>query len=156
MSTTVPPCPHCDSVVSANDEFCPSCNAWLAGGATWPAPPKPMPLQPSSKSGNDHENLEPVPLVIPDPTPIMRRLALIRIGLFALTLLLAAVWILAERMIVTRHSWPGWDYTWLVAAALTSLAAVWWLLDLIQRGRSNGWNRWWRFWEQPGDKLVLF
>lgn len=149
MSNRVDGCPHCGRKAKPDEEFCPACGAWLYGGPAWPAPPPPMPAIPARGAGFD-EDAEPVPLAIPDaPRPSVAVVAG-RIALLVVTLVLAAIWIWAERMIVTGNDWAYWDHTWVAAAVSTLLLAGWWLRDAVRRGRRDGWDRAWRLWEPPG------
>jgi hypothetical protein len=82
----------------------------------------------------------PVELTPPERPWLGPRLAklLIPLGL----LVLIAFWIVAERMIVTDHSWPHWDIVWYLAGALTLvgsgvLATVIWM----QSRARGGWSQ---------------
>ena len=157
MTTEVTTCPRCNQETLPGERYCTRCGEALPVRGTWPT------WRSRAQESNPEEEREDVveieradpvwpstnepdfmPLPV-EPLPDQRSWLgpravklLIPLGLLALV----ALWVLAERMLVTNDSWPHWDIVWYLAGGLTLigsgvLAAVLWM----QSRARGGWSQ---------------
>ncbi len=158
MTAEVTTCPRCNHETLPGERYCTRCGEALPKGGAWPTwgsgAREIIPQHEEREdvvyieradsawnSGNEPEFM-PLPL---EPLPDKRswfgpRAAklLIPLGLLALVVL----WILAERMLVNRDSWPHWDIVWYLSGGLTLLAVgVLATLLWMQSRARGGWTQ---------------
>jgi hypothetical protein len=138
MNAEVTTCPRCNQETHSGERYCTRCGEALPKPGRWPTWGADTPDVEPEEDYEDVVEIERVdslwaapgePDFVPlpvEPLPEQRpwlgpRLAklLVPLGLVALIVL----WIVAERMIVSRDSWPHWDTVWYAAGGLTLLSS---------------------------------